>query len=214
MVAWALRALGADPAFLLGGELPGAGEGRAATNGAWGAGEWIVAEADESDASFLELRPEVAVVLNVELDHHSRWASRSELLDAFRRFCEPAAGVALPADGSLGTLAGGQRVAGFSADGPGPELELLVPGRHNLLDARAALAALELAGFELDRPAQALADFPGMLRRLELKGRRCGAAIYDDYAHHPTEVAAALAALRERLGVPVRMAERFHQLLQ
>ena len=59
-------------------------------NAGWGEGEWIVAEADESDASFLRLRPEVAVVTNVELDHHSRWSSRAELLEAFRAFCEPA----------------------------------------------------------------------------------------------------------------------------
>jgi UDP-N-acetylmuramate--alanine ligase len=72
-----------------------------------------------------------------------------------------------------------------------------VPGRHNLLNARAALAALELAGFDLGEAAAALAGFPGMLRRLELKGRRDGALVYDDYAHHPTEVREALSALRE-----------------
>jgi UDP-N-acetylmuramate--alanine ligase len=86
---------------------------------------------------------------------------------------------------------------GFDAARPGPALELAIPGRHNLMNARAALAALELAGFELERAASALASFPGMLRRLELKGQVDGAAIYDDYAHHPTEVAAALDALRE-----------------
>jgi UDP-N-acetylmuramate--alanine ligase len=116
---------------------------------------------------------------------------------AFRRFCEPARGLALPSDGTLGELAGGQSVVGFDADAPGPPLELSVPGRHNLLNARAALAALELAGFDLGRAAAALGSFPGILRRLELKGHRDGATVYDDYAHHPTEVAATLAALRE-----------------
>ena len=197
MLAHALRELGADPAFVLGGELPGAGEGGAVANAGWGSGEWIVAEADESDASFLLLRPEVAVVTNVELDHHARWASLANLAEAFRSFCEPAWGLALPADGSLAELAGDQRVIGFDAERPGPKLELAVPGRHNLLNARAALAALELAGFELEAAARVLASFPGMLRRLELKGHRDGAAVYDDYAHHPTEVAAALGALRE-----------------
>jgi UDP-N-acetylmuramate--alanine ligase len=86
---------------------------------------------------------------------------------------------------------------GFDAERPGPSLDLAVPGRHNLLNARAALAALELAGFDLDAAAGALSSFPGMLRRLELKGRRDGAVIYDDYAHHPTEVAATLSALRD-----------------
>jgi UDP-N-acetylmuramate--alanine ligase len=197
MVAHVLRTIGADPAFLLGGELPGAGEAGAAANAAWGDGEWIVAEADESDASFLRLRPEIAVVTNVELDHHSHWSSRVELLEAFREFCAPATGLALPASGELDRLAEGQRVAGFDVDRPGPTPELGLPGRHNLLNARAALAALELAGFDLDASGEALGSFPGMLRRLERKGRRDRAVIYDDYAHHPTEVAATLAALRE-----------------
>jgi UDP-N-acetylmuramate--alanine ligase len=198
MLAHALRALGADPAFLFGGELPGARPAGAATNAAWGAGEWIVAEADESDASFLHLRPEVAIVTNVELDHHSHWGSRTQLLDAFRRFAAPARAVALGAGAELDPIAADRsRVLRFDLERPGPELELAVPGRHNILNARAALAALELAGFDSRRAAAALADFPGMLRRLELKGRRDGALVYDDYAHHPTEVEAALEALRE-----------------
>ena len=197
MLAHALRSIGADPAFLLGGELPGAGEGGAAGNAAWGEGEWIVAEADESDASFLRLRPDIAVVTNVELDHHSHWSSRAELLEAFREFCAPARGLALPTGGELDGLAEGQRIEHFDVQRPGPGLDLRVPGRHNVLNARAALAALDLAGFDLDAAGDALGSFPGMLRRLELKGRRDGAVIYDDYAHHPTEVAATLAALRE-----------------
>jgi UDP-N-acetylmuramate--alanine ligase len=197
MLAHALLELGADPSYLLGGELPGAGGDAEAANARWGAGEWVIAEADESDASFLRLRTEVAVVTNVELDHHSHWGSRGELFDAFRRFVEPARGLALGADPGLDALAGPQRVLQFDESSPGPPLELSVPGRHNLLNARAALAALDLAGFDLDRAAEALSSFPGMLRRLELKGRRDGARIYDDYAHHPTEVSAALEALRE-----------------
>jgi UDP-N-acetylmuramate--alanine ligase len=195
MLVHALRAAGADPAFLLGGELPvGAGE---TTNAGWGEGEWVVAEADESDASFLALRPEVAVITNVELDHHSRWSSRSALMDAFRRFARPAAALAVGGDPTLDALATDRGVLRFDRDAPGPPLELAVPGEHNLLNARAALAALELAGFDVGDGAEALRTFPGMLRRLELRGHRNGAAIYDDYAHHPTEVAAALAALRD-----------------
>lgn len=197
MLVHVLRKIGADPAFLLGGELAGAGEGGAVANAGWGDGEWIVAEADESDASFLRLKPEVAVVTNVELDHHSRWASRAELVEAFRSFCEPALGLALPADDSLAELARGQRLVGFDRQAPGPALDLRVLGRHNVLNARAALAALELAGFDLERAGGAISSFPGIARRLELIGHRHGAAIYDDYAHHPTELAAALAALRE-----------------
>ncbi len=97
------------------------------------------------------------------------------------------------------THRGEQReVAEFSALAPGPAvLDLAVPGAHNVLNARAALAALGAAGFDLDRAAAALADFRGVRRRLEVKGERGGVRIYDDYAHHPTEVRAALAALRE-----------------
>ena len=205
MVVHALRALGADPAFLLGGELPGAGPDGGPANAGWGEGEWLVAEADESDGSFLRLRPEVAAVTNVELDHHAHWSSTAELTDAFGRFCEPARGLALPASGELdslavapepGSAAPAVRVVGFDAERPGPALRLEVPGEHNLLNARAALAALDLAGVDLDGAARALASFPGMARRLELKGTRGGARVYDDYAHHPTEIAAALAALR------------------
>ena len=210
MLAHAMRAIGADPAFILGGELPGAGAGAAPANAGWGDGEWIVAEADESDASFLELRPEVATVTNIELDHHSHWGSTAALTDAFRRFAEPASGLALWADPALDPVAAGQRTLRFGAAQlpPGtrasgepwePEAQpkLAMPGRHNTVNALAALATVELAGLDATAAAGALASFPGMVRRLERKGWRNGALIYDDYAHHPTEVAAALEALRE-----------------
>jgi UDP-N-acetylmuramate--alanine ligase len=180
MLVWALRALGADPAFFVGGEVPGLGEGSAAANAGWGEGEWVVAEADESDASFLRLRPEIAVITNIEMDHHARWGSVAELRAAFAEFAE------------------GARLAEFDEGSPGPvELPLAVPGRHNRLNARAALAAVGLAGLDVGEAAAALAGFPGVRRRLELKGEREGTAVYDDYAHHPTEVRAALSALRE-----------------
>ena len=180
MTVWALRAIGADPAFFVGGEVPGLGEDGGTANAGWGEGEWVVAEADESDASFLRLRPEIAVITNVEMDHHSRWGSLAELHAAFERF------------------AAGARVAEFDADAPGPaELSLAVPGRHNVLNARAALAAIGLAGFDVEAAAGALSSFRGVKRRLELKGSRGPVHIYDDYAHHPTEVRASLSALRE-----------------
>jgi UDP-N-acetylmuramate--alanine ligase len=215
MAVHALRALGADPAFFIGGELPGAGEGGEPANAAWGEGEWAVAEADESDGSFLELRAEVAVVTGVELDHHSRWTSRAALVRAFAEFARPADGLALRADPGLDPIAGGQRVARYGRGLLAPPVRdrvdadpidervsellpaLAVPGRHNVANALGALAAIELAGLDTAAAAAALASFPGILRRLEHKGTYAGAAVYDDYAHHPTEVAAALAALRE-----------------
>lgn len=192
MVAWALRELGLDPAFFIGGELP-ASAGNEATNAAWGAGDWVVAEADESDGSFLELRPEIAVVTNIELDHHSRWGSLNELKQAFEEFVKPAGSVVV---GPQAAISHPNSLA-FDASSPGPEdLKLQVPGLHNLENARAALAAITVAGIDPVEAAGALAGFPGVKRRLEYKGTRNGAAVYDDYAHHPTEVRAALTALR------------------
>ncbi len=212
MLAWALRALGADPAFFVGGEVPGLGPKGTAANAGWGQGEWVVAEADESDASFLKLRPEIAVVTNVEMDHHARWGSMAELRAAFAEFAGGAAGVVCPAGDEVYVepRMGAQRRprVGFDARSPGPAALLLaVPGAHNVLNARAALAAIELAGLDLAAAAGELAAFPGVHRRLELKGERRGARIYDDYAHHPTEVRAALTALRE-LG-PKRLVAAF-----
>ena len=199
MLAWALREVGADPAFFVGGEVPGLGPDGAAANAGWGGGEWVVAEADESDASFLDLRPEIAVITNIEMDHHSRWGSLAELQAAFVEFASVAAGVVLPADGIPAGLAPGTPRAEFSLDSPGPDgLLLTIAGRrgHNLLNARAALAAVKLAGLDVSAAADSLTDFSGVARRLERKGERDGAVIYDDYAHHPTEVRAALEALR------------------
>ena len=229
MCIHALRELGADPAFFLGGELPGAGPGGGAANAGWGKGEWVVAEADESDASFLQLRPEVAVVTNLELDHHSRWSSLGELRQAFTEFAARATAVVHGGAVGLGERDGQRRVsfalapepADLLADGieaedgqtrfeargiPNAEggsadaaVILGVPGRHNVLNALAALGGLGLTGAERKpkKLAKALAGFPGVRRRLELKGERAGALIYDDYAHHPTEVAAVLEAARE-----------------
>jgi UDP-N-acetylmuramate--alanine ligase len=198
MTVWALRAIGADPAFFVGGEVPGLGPDGAPSNAGWGQGEWVVAEADESDASFLRLRPEVAVVTNVEMDHHTRWGSLAELHEAFRSFIGPARALVVPADEEMDWLGERSEEVRFDAGSPGPpDLRPAVPGRHNLRNARAALGAIELAGLDVAAAADALASFAGVHRRLQLKGSRGAVHIYDDYAHHPTEVRAALSALRE-----------------
>jgi UDP-N-acetylmuramate--alanine ligase len=205
MAALALLETGREPAFLIGGELQAGG-----TNAAWGAGEWAVIEADESDRSFLKLGRDVAVVTNVELDHHATYASLSELEAAFADFAAPAdvrvlgPEVDLPGDGELVTFGIGDGTlraqdvslgAGSSRFGvEGVDLELHVPGEHNILNALAALAALRVAGVRLDEAAPALAKFSGAGRRFESHGRtESGAEVYDDYAHHPTEVRATLA---------------------
>ena len=197
MLIWALRKLGLDPAFFVGGELPGVGPHGAAANSGWGGGDWAVVEADESDGSFLVLDPEIAVITNIEMDHHARWSGIGELREAFGTFASKATKVIEPGDGSAPPSAGPLSVTSFDQGRPGPvEVELMVPGVHNLLDARAAIAVLLAVGVGSDDAASALADFPGVKRRLEFKGTCGGARIYDDYAHHPTEVEACLTALR------------------
>ena len=204
MLVAMLRSAGADPAFLLGGELPGGGPDGGPANAGWGTGDWIIAEADESDGSFLRLDPEVAVVTNVELDHHSHWGGERELWAAFEQFAAGAPALVIPAEPRYARLCGsGQRLRRFEPTGPAP-VPLAVPGAHNAANARAALAACELAAelgldAEPDALRRGLAAFPGMVRRLERKGDCRGAVIYDDYAHHPTEVAASLAAIRDDL---------------
>jgi UDP-N-acetylmuramate--alanine ligase len=211
MAAHVLLETGREPSFLIGGELRSAG-----TNADWGAGEWAVVEADESDRSFLKLRRDVAVVTNIELDHHSTYAGLGELDAAFGEFVAPAdltvlgPGVELEGGGRsvefgidagmdatlsaerLELLPGGSR---FEVDGTA--VELRVPGRHNVLNALAALAACNAAGVGAAEAAAPLAAFSGASRRFEEQGRTpAGALVYDDYAHHPTEVHATLEAAR------------------
>ncbi len=183
MVVHALIALGLDPAYSVGGEVRSTG-----TNAAWGDGPWFVVEADESDRSLLKLHPRIAVVTNAELDHHATYASLADVLETFAAFTARADSAVV--DEALRERLGG--TAYRAADIP-----LSVPGEHNRLNAGAALAALELAGVDVAAAGAALADFAGAGRRFEVLGvTETGARIVDDYAHHPTEVAATIAAAR------------------
>jgi UDP-N-acetylmuramate--alanine ligase len=176
MIAVALRAAGADPSWIIGGEVRDLG-----SNAGWTDGEWLVAEADESDRSFLALSPEIAVVTNVELDHHHTYASREELDDVFRQF-----------------MAQSEHVVSYPFD-PAASPPLRVPGEHNRRNAAAALLACELAGADPVRCREALSGFLGAKRRFEeLGSTRYGARVVDDYAHHPTEVAATIEAARSQ----------------
>ena len=205
MATHALAEAGRDPAYLIGGELRSAGN-----NAAWGEGDWIVVEADESDRSFLELSRDVAVITNVELDHHHTYRSLSELDEAFAEFAAPA-GVRIAGPGvelgdavrygiGEGTLRAEDlelRPLGSRFVVEGVEVELNVPGRHNVLNALAALAACREAGLPIAEAAPALAGFKGAGRRFEERGATAsGARVFDDYAHHPTEVSATLEAAR------------------
>ena len=206
MVAHVLVELGRDPSYLIGGELRSTG-----TNAAWGGGEWLVVEADESDRSFLKLEPDFGVITNVELDHHATYRSEREVEEAFAEFagrCERAAAwVETPLAGvqeTFGIEAGDLRATEVRLGGGGARFEvdgvsvqLGVPGEHNVLNALAALAACRAAGVSVAEAAPALRTFSGARRRFEHRGTTAsGAEVYDDYAHHPTEVRATLEAAR------------------
>ncbi|MDQ3632636.1 MAG: Mur ligase domain-containing protein [Actinomycetota bacterium] len=192
MLAHALLELGAEPGYLIGGRLSTTGQ-----HADWGAGEWLVVEADESDRSMLALAVDIAVVTNVELDHHATFGSLREVEEVFRAFLAGAPQAVLSDEPAVrGLRAAGRPATSFTT--PDPPLDLRVPGEHNQRNAAAALEALVLAGFDRAPATAALATFGGAGRRFEELGRTpAGVRVVDDYAHHPTEVAAAIAAARE-----------------
>jgi UDP-N-acetylmuramate--alanine ligase len=173
MIAWVLRETGRDPAWILGGVVPQLG-GNAGT----GTG-LLVVEGDESDRSIFALQPELAVVTNIELDHHAAFASEAELSDCFEEWLAAAP----------------EAVRGWELEPI--DLPLAVAGEHNRRNAATALAAIALAGVPEAESRQALARFAGVGRRFELVGERGGVAVYDDYGHNPTELAATLRTARE-----------------
>jgi UDP-N-acetylmuramate--alanine ligase len=173
MIAFCLERLGHDPAWLIGADIPQLG-------GNAGTGEgWLVVEGDESDRTIASLRPRVAVVTNVDLDHHATFASRAELDELFAHWIS-----------DVPHVVRGDELEPY--DGP-----LAVSGEHNRRNAACALAALELAGVARGDAAPVLAEFAGAARRLERRGEAQGVEVWDDYAHHPAEIAATLAALRD-----------------
>jgi UDP-N-acetylmuramate--alanine ligase len=209
-----------DASACIGATIPG-GEG---TGARWGAGPWFVAEADESDRSLLRLAPEAAILTNVEHDHHATFGTLAEVEEVFRAFlarlpseglavvgpdrrardCARAAGAPLrlvgPAPGAWCWPEPGLPGGGFTlalADGRSVAVPLAVPGRHNADNAACALALADWCGVPPEVGAPRLADFTGVGRRFEPRGRAAGVAVVDDYAHHPTEVRATLAAARE-----------------
>jgi len=216
MLAVALTELGAAPSFLVGGEVTQLG-----TNAAAGDGGLCVAEGDESDRSVARLPADVAVVLNIDLDHLDHYASADDvaaLLGSWTRRL-PADGVLVCGDGvdlpaprtvrfglgpgeglrALDAAEGDRGVAFRPSRGPA-RVQLAVPGLHNAANACGAAAALEALGYPLDDAFAALETFRGASRRFELVGERDGVRVIDDYAHHPAELAATLAAARARFG--------------
>jgi UDP-N-acetylmuramate--alanine ligase len=172
MIAFCLDRLGLDPAFLIGGDVPQLGGNARAGSGR------LVVEGDESDRSVGALRPDIAVLLNVDLDHHTTFASRAEVESFLENW-----------------LRNVPHVVRAEALEP-VTLDLAVPGEHNRCNAAAALAALELAGVPRADAEAAIVEFRGAGRRLETRGEAGGVAVLDSYAHHPAELAADLAAIR------------------
>lgn len=223
MIVTALRALEADPTFVNGGVIADLG----ASSGT-GSDDLFVIEADESDGTFLLYDTSVALITNVDPDHLDHYGSREAFDAAFARFADGAREAVVvsaddpgaravtarlthanvvtfgedpAADVRLGDIRTDGPVAfTLTADGESVDVRLRVPGAHNAVNAAGAVAVLRVLGYGLAEAARAVEGFGGTVRRFELHGVERGVSVYDDYAHHPTEVAAALSAARTVVG--------------
>jgi len=216
MLALILIEAGLHPSFLIGGDVNEIG-----TNAVWDTGEWIVIEADESDGTFLELDPKIAVVTNIEADHLDYYGDFDHLVDAFDRFLTARAGAVVGADDPVAARLGARHGAdlvgtspgatyriedldagdgvSFALRAPGEELGRLalpVTGANIAANAAVAVVAAMRAGASFGAAQRALARFAGVARRFESRGEAHGVRFVDDYAHLPTEVAAVIEAAR------------------
>lgn len=192
MATHVLTSLDLDPSYLVGGELIATGE-----NAGWGTGEWLVAEADESDRSMLALNVEIAVILNIELEHHDKYESLAELKDVYAEFASHATSPPpidrdWPPPRSLELGPWGSRFKWRNH-----AVTLPAPGEHNAWNAIAALEACVRAGVSPAAAAHAMGSYQGVKRRFERIGMsQARALVVDDYAHHSTEVAKTIEAAR------------------
>jgi UDP-N-acetylmuramate--alanine ligase len=223
MIVTALRELGADPSFVNGGVI--AGLDRSAASGS---GDLFVVEADESDGSFLLYETAVALITNVDADHLDHYGTQEAFEDAFVTFAQRAAEFVVASSDDPGTRAvtarvrdkriltfgtdssADVRVSRVGTEGPvsftltygGSDyaVQLAVPGAHNALNAAGAFTVLVGLGFDAEPVIGAIETFRGTGRRFELHGTVRGVRVFDDYAHHPTEVEAALQTARSVVG--------------
>ncbi len=225
ILAWLLKASGLDPSFLIGGQVAqlggSAGHGR---------GQAFVIEACEYDRSFWNYRPEVAVVTNIDADHLDCYKDIDDIEAAFRRFAEGAGRVIACADDLRAARLPRAETYGFSPSaawriedvqaGPegsryrlsGMDLGTRLSGRHNVLNSAAAVVAALALGAPKDAVVSALGEFTGAARRLERLGESRGVEVFDDYGHHPREIACTLEALRQRRpGRSIRVVFQPHQ---
>ena len=229
MVTSILQHGGMDPSFVIGGEIAEVGAGAH-----HGTGPHFVAEADEHDRSFLNYRPDIAIVTNIDADHLNTYGDLAGLEDGMLEFCRlvgPDGLLVLCAhDPATRRLADRARAEGLRVEtyGEAPdatlrltelrstattvryyasldgvelgEISVPVPGRHLGLNSAAAVLTTLRLGLSINQIADALAVFPGVRRRFELKGVADGVRVYDEYAYHPTAMTAALETLREVAG--------------
>ena len=223
MIVTALLALGEDPSFVNGGVIESLD-----VSSAWGTGDIFVVEADESDGTFLLYDTAVALITNVDADHLDHYGSHEAFDDAFVTFAAGASELVVASSDDAGALRVTRRLEGkriltfgeaadadvrvhsigatgpvsFSLDWNGSTYSatLPIPGRHNAINAAGAFAVLVGLGFEPAASLAGIEGFAGTERRFELHGVVRGVSVYDDYAHHPTEVAAALSAARTVVG--------------
>jgi UDP-N-acetylmuramate--alanine ligase len=223
MIVTALRALDEDPTFVNGGVIAQLG-----ASSATGSDDLFVIEADESDGTFLLYDTSIALITNVDPDHLDHYGSDEAFVDAFATFANRAreAVVISADDAGARTVAerlthphiltfgesdaADVRVTGIRTDGPvaftithhgiSVDARLAVPGAHNAINAAGAVAVLLTLGHPLEASVRAVEGFEGTVRRFELHGVERGVSVFDDYAHHPTEVAAALDAARTVVG--------------
>jgi UDP-N-acetylmuramate--alanine ligase len=224
MIITALQELGDDPSFVNGGVISSLG----ASSGS-GTSELFVIEADESDGSFLHYDTAIALITNVDADHLDHYGSIEAFDAEFAKFAggakefvainsdDPGAvrvakllvgkklirfGDAADADLRLHSVDASGAQVSFAVDYAGQTLRatLKVPGYHNAINATGALAVLTGLGYDAADALVAIARFGGTERRFELHGERRGVKVYDDFAHHPTEVSAALAGARAVVG--------------
>lgn len=224
MIITALLRLGVDPCFVNGGVIASLG-----TSSAWGEDNLFVIEADESDGSFLHYDTAIALITNVDPDHLDHYGSLEAFQAEFAKFANNAKEFVVISSDDPGAVAvtklikdkrvltfgkaedafvslrqidaSGARVS-FKLEVAGALLEttLNIPGEHNAINAAGALAVLVGLGFDAAESLAAIATFGGTERRFELHGSERGVSVYDDFAHHPTEVEAALKAARAVVG--------------
>ena len=224
MVVTSLARLGGDPSFVNGGVIQEYG-----ASAGYGQGEYFVIEADESDSSFLHYKTDVVLITNVDPDHLDHFGSLEAFEGEFVKFAEAASSLVVISSDDEGAVrvtdrlnhknvltfgtavSAGVRVSGVDSAGPrvsftlsykgqDKRVTLAIAGHHNALNSAGAVAVLVGIGYEFESACSQVEGFSGTQRRFELHGEHRGVKVYDDFAHHPTEVAAALQGARAVVG--------------